>query len=64
MERRALVFELLQEHGNEHGTQALIARDLGVSESTISRDIRAILAMAYCPTCHRPYPRPYPYRPV
>jgi hypothetical protein len=53
--RRALVLHLVIDYGGLHrGVQAKIARDLGVSEATISRDLRGILAptkRARCPLC-------------
>lgn len=41
-ERRARVAELVMQWGWVQGTQARIARELGVSEATISRDMRRI----------------------
>jgi DNA invertase Pin-like site-specific DNA recombinase len=41
-ERRARVAELVMQWGWVQGTQARIARELGVSEATISRDMRKI----------------------
>jgi DNA-binding CsgD family transcriptional regulator len=43
-ERRARVAELIIQWGWVQGTQARIARELGVSEATISRDMRRIYA--------------------
>jgi len=43
-ERRARVAELVMRWGWVQGTQARIARELGVSEATISRDMRKIYA--------------------
>lgn len=43
-ERRARVAELVIQWGWVQGTQARIARELGVSEATISRDMRKIYA--------------------
>jgi DNA-binding NarL/FixJ family response regulator len=43
-ERRARVAELVIRWGWVQGTQARIARELGVSEATISRDMRRIYA--------------------
>jgi hypothetical protein len=40
--RRAEVVRLLGTLGLRHGTQAVIARRLGVSEATISRDVTAV----------------------
>jgi hypothetical protein len=61
--RRVKVGEMLLRHGTRHGVQAMIARALGVSEATVSRD-RAALARAgrsypglgetCCPLCLRP----------
>jgi len=42
--RRARVAELVIRWGWVQGTQARIARELGVSEATISRDMRKIYA--------------------
>lgn len=43
-QRRAQVRELLARYGRKgRGTQARIARELGVSEATVSRDVRDIL---------------------
>ena len=40
--RRCKVIDLVVQYGAfTHGTQARVARELGVSESTISRDVRA-----------------------
>jgi hypothetical protein len=55
--RRAQVARLLLEHAQAgappHGLQARIARSLGVSEGTVSRDVRALLeeARSGCPVC-------------
>lgn len=50
--RRLDVLAYLQERGWYHGLQAKIARELGVSEATISRDIASILyTNQWCPTC-------------
>ena len=43
-ERRARVAELVMQWGWVQGTQARIAREVGVSEATISRDMRRIYA--------------------
>ncbi len=43
-ERRARVAELVMRWGWVQGTQVRIARELGVSEATISRDMRRIYA--------------------
>jgi hypothetical protein len=41
-----------------HGAQAYIARELGVSEATISRDVKQIYGpvAATCPTCLTRHP--------
>jgi hypothetical protein len=55
--RRADVAGLVDTHGMVRGSQARIARKLGVSEATISRDIKRILdERKPCPTCGRPLP--------
>jgi hypothetical protein len=42
-----------------HGSQALVARALGVSEATISRDMKAVRTMVgHCPECGGPRVRP------
>ena len=43
--RRGEVLQLLQEWGWGHGTQARIARCLGVSAATVSRDVARILPL-------------------
>lgn len=43
-ERRARVAELVMKWGWVQGTQARIARELGISEATISRDMQKIYA--------------------
>ncbi len=51
MFRRHEVMKLaLELHWPEHGVQAEIARRLGVSEATVSRDL-ATIAPVRCPTC-------------
>jgi hypothetical protein len=55
-QRRNQVLQLLGDYGGLHrGVQARIARQLGVSEATISRDLRAVLTgydrHAFCPLC-------------
>ena len=51
--RRRDVLTLLGEIGWSYGSQAAIARQLGVSEATISRDLAKILPlMQECPSCH------------
>ena len=59
LHRRLQVSELLAQYGLlEHGVQARIARELKVSESTISRDIRALLHRhTWCPRCGSWVPR-------
>jgi hypothetical protein len=52
--RRAEVARLLAVLGLRHGTQAVIARRLGVSKSTISRDLTALFRGSRprrCPLC-------------
>jgi hypothetical protein len=52
--RRAEVARLLGTLGWRHGTQAVIARRLGVSEATISRDLTALFRGSRprrCPLC-------------
>ncbi len=50
--RRARVATLIQRDGLGHGQQALLARTLGVSATTISRDIAALFALvAPCLYC-------------
>jgi hypothetical protein len=50
--RRQEVAVLLDQLGYGHGVQVVIARRLGVSPSTISRDVAAILAAPQrCPRC-------------
>jgi DNA-binding NarL/FixJ family response regulator len=56
--RRREVLNLLQRFGWKYGVQALIAAHLGVSESTVSRDIKAIFPlMRTCPHGHQLMPR-------
>jgi hypothetical protein len=56
--RRREVLKLLGEIGWTYGSQAAIARQLAVSEATISRDLARILPlMQECPTCHVMTPR-------
>ncbi len=62
--RRRKVLTLLRTYGYEQGVQARIAVELGVSEATISRDVRALLDTHFeCPTCgslvHRDKLRPH-----
>jgi hypothetical protein len=50
--RRLEVVALARElHWPEFGVQAEIARRLGVSEATVSRDVAAVLVPTRCPTC-------------
>jgi AraC-like DNA-binding protein len=51
--RRAEVARLLGTLELRHGTQAMIARCLGVSEATISRDVTAVFGYRprRCPCC-------------
>ncbi len=52
MLRRQKVVQLLRRYGRGHGVQARMARELGVSEATISRDIAALWALGHgCPCC-------------
>jgi len=56
--RRREVLTLLGECGWTYGSQAAIARQLGVSEATISRDLAKILPlMQECATCGGLRPR-------
>ena len=59
--RQVEVIRLLRQYGLfTHGTQARIARELGVSRATICRDVAAILASTYpCPHCLLPVPHGY-----
>ncbi len=50
--RRVQVSNLLVKWGLEYGIQARIARQLGLSEATISRDIEQLMAESKpCPCC-------------
>ena len=50
--RRIQVAERLLSDGWTYGTQARIAKELGVSDATISRDLKAIFPGAIqCPVC-------------
>lgn len=55
--RRREVVEMLRFNGHGWGSQAQMARALGVSEATISRDVKAIFEQEVhpCPTCGRVY---------
>lgn len=60
--RRAEVAKLLATFGVAKGVQAMIASKLGVSEPTISKDVKALLRSGckVCPTCGGLRPRPLP----
>ena len=53
--RQAKVATLLLDNGWRHGSGVRLARELGVSQATISRDVRAIfslpLGLTACPLC-------------
>ena len=52
MFRRYEIAMILRDHGGiPYGIQARIARQLGVSESTVSRDIWTLLRVPTCRTC-------------
>lgn len=53
VERRFRVHLLLMELGLKPGAQAEIARTLGVSQATISRDMAKVMSdlLNFCPTC-------------
>jgi hypothetical protein len=54
LERRLEVARLIQANGLHRGAQARMARQLGVSESTIGRDVQAIFGehdQVRCPCC-------------
>jgi predicted DNA-binding transcriptional regulator YafY len=52
MLRRKEVVQLLRRYDVGHGVQARMARELGVSKATISRDIAALWASGRgCPCC-------------
>jgi hypothetical protein len=56
--RRHDVAQLLLQYGYRRGVQARIAKALGVSEATVSRDIKATLyAPHVCQTCGGYRPR-------
>jgi hypothetical protein len=56
--RRREVLKLLGEIGWTYGSQAAIARQLGCSEATISRDLAVLLPLVEeCPTWHQFRPR-------
>jgi predicted DNA-binding transcriptional regulator YafY len=51
--RAALLDKLAALGGLHHGVQAELARSLGVSEATISRDVKTLFrTFVQCPTCH------------
>ena len=57
-ERRFRVLKLLSRYGMDRGVQARIARELGVSRVTISRDVAALLFdHTPCPMCDSLVPR-------
>jgi biotin operon repressor len=60
--RRMLILRMSPNLGaliRRSGEQKRLAADLGVSRSTICRDVKAILEMGYpCPTCGHFRPRP------
>jgi hypothetical protein len=54
LERQAKLAGLIAANGLHRGTQQMLARELGVSESTVSRDIRSIFSRhdeVRCPAC-------------
>jgi hypothetical protein len=52
--RRLKVVELAKQYGLGPGVRARIARELRVSERSISRDFRVLFGPAgHCPTCGR-----------
>lgn len=56
--RRVEVAKRLKETGLQRGARAQIARELGVSEATVSRDVAAMLPIAMeCPCCGSIVPR-------
>lgn len=56
--RRQEVAHGLREYGWVHGVQARLARELGVSESTISRDVAWLMYdLSPCPMCDSPVSR-------
>jgi hypothetical protein len=60
--RRRDVMELVLKYGHQRGVQARIATVLGVSEATISRDIRATLyAPHVCQHCGSYKPRHFSF---
>ena len=58
--RRVEVSNLLLKYGYRRGVQVRIAARLGVSEATVSRDIKATLYQStVCPACGSYKPRPF-----
>lgn len=56
--RRLRVAELLGQSGFHRGALARLARELGVSKATITRDVQSMLPIAcFCPCCARLVPR-------
>jgi hypothetical protein len=56
--RRRQVLTLLGEYGWSYGVPARIARQLGVSAATLSRDLARLMPlMIECPTCGQLRPR-------
>lgn len=54
--RQLEVLHLLRAYGMVHGVQARIARELGVSQATISRDMMAVIGLVLERRDHlRPY---------
>jgi hypothetical protein len=51
LERRGEVARLMRHYGLGRGAQTQMARELGVADSTISRDIRAILDILNASRC-------------
>jgi hypothetical protein len=61
LRRRGQLVALLHQHHlflSDRGTQARLARELGVSRSTLSRDVRFLLTLnTACPCCGALVPR-------
>jgi hypothetical protein len=56
--RRQRVVDLLLRYGFKYGVGSLIAAELRVHKSTVSRDIKALFPlMRTCPHCHQMMPR-------
>jgi hypothetical protein len=52
------VLDRLELYGHVPGVQARIARELGVTQATISRDVKALLySHVRCPVCDSFVPR-------